>query len=81
MAKKNPFREIPRPFQRALVQTNGDLAIIQEKYNRYWLVNRKTGVVWPDTFSLKEHAAKEASSITFLHDPSAPSPTWKEKTR
>lgn len=81
MVKKKQFPQISRPVQKVLVQTNGDLAIIQDKYNRYWLVNRKTGAVWPDTFSLKEHAAKEASSITFLHNPSAPSPTWKEKTR
>lgn len=81
MAKKNPFPEIPRPIQKAHVQTNGDLAILQDKYNLYWLVNRKTGAVYPDTFSLKEHAAREAASISFLHDPSAPSPTWKEKTR
>ena len=81
MAKKKPFPEIPRPIQMALVQTNGDLAILQDKYNRYWLVNRKTGAVWPDTFSLKEHAAREAASISFIYDPSAPSPTWKEKIR
>jgi hypothetical protein len=68
-------------LRRAFIQTNGDLAILQDRNNRYWLVNRKTGAVYPDTFSLKEEAAREAASVSFLYDPSAPSPTWKERTR
>lgn len=81
MAKNKPFPEVPRPLRGAFVQTNGDLAILHDRNNRYWLVNRKTGAVYPDTFSLKEDAAREAASVSFLYDPSAPSPTWKEKTR
>ena len=79
MSKQFPL--IPRPIQKVVVQTNGDLAIVQDVNNRYWLVKRVHGRTYPDTFSLLENAKKEASSITFLHDPSAPSPKWKEKRR
>ncbi len=81
MAAKKTFQGIPRPIRKALVQTNGPLAIVQDRNNTYWLVNRRTGAVYPETFSLKEDAARQAASVSFLYDPSAPSPTWKEKTR
>lgn len=81
MSNRKPFGEVPRPIRKALIQTNGDLAVLQDKYNTYWLVNRKTGAVYPETFSLKDDAARQAASVSFLYDPSAPSPTWKEKTR
>lgn len=81
MSNRKPFARVPRPIGKALIQTNGDLAILQDRNSRYWLVNRKTGAVYPDTFSLKDDAAREAASVTFLYDPSSPTPTWKEKTR
>ena len=79
MAKRKQFPEIPRPAQKAWVQTNGDLAIIKDRHNAYWLVNRKTERTYPDTFSLLEHAKREAASVVFIYDPSAPSPRWKVK--
>lgn len=81
MAIHNKFAGVPSPIQKAMVQTNGPLAILQDRQDRYWLVNRKTGAVYPDTFSLKEEAAREAASVSFLYDPFSPTPTWKEVTR
>lgn len=75
------FTQIPRPVQKILIQTNGDLAIIQDNLNRYWLVNRKSGRTYPDTFSLLEQAKKEAASVVFIFDPSSPSPRWKVRWR
>ena len=70
---------IPRPVQKVVVQTNGDLAIVQDKYNRYWLVNRTTGRTYPDTVSLLDEAKREAASVSFIYDPGAPSPKWKQQ--
>ena len=81
MAKDKQFPGIPRPARRVWVQTNGDLAIIQDSHNAYWLVNRKMGRTYPDTFSLLEHTKREAASVVFLFDPSAPSPRWKVRWR
>ena len=64
-----------------MIQTNGPLWIVQDINNRYWLVNPKHGRTYPETFSLLDHAKKEASSISFIHDPSRPSPKWKERSK
>ena len=81
MAKRNEFPQIPRPIRRVVVQTNGELAIVQDSHNRYWLVNRVRGRIYPDQFSLLENAKREAASRSFMHDPDAVSPKWKEKKR
>ena len=85
MAKKNrrseQYPHIPRPIRRVVVQTNGDLAIIQDVNNTYWLVNRVHGRTYPDEFSLLDQAKREAASVSFIADPSSPSPKWKEKKR
>ena len=75
------FDQIPRPARKVVVQTNGYLAIIQDVNNTYWLVNRVHGRTYPDTFSLLDEAKREAASVTFIADPSSPSPKWKEKKR
>ena len=75
------FPGIRRPIRRVVAQTNGDLAIIQDVNNTYWLVNRVHGRTYPDTFSLLDQAKREAASVTFIADPSSPSPKWKEKKR
>ena len=85
MAKKNrrseQYPHIPRPIRRVVVQTNGDLAIFQDVNNTYWLVNRVHGRTYPDTFSLLDQAKREAASVSFIANPSSPSPKWKEKKR
>ena len=81
MAKRNQFPEISRPIRKVVVQTNGELAIVQDSHNRYWLVNRIRGRIHPDRFSLLDNAKREAASISFIHDPDAASPKWKEKKR
>ena len=75
------FKQIPRPVQQILVQTNGDLAIVQDANNYYWLVNRRHRRLYPDRFSLLDRAQHEAAMVVFLTDPTAPRPTWKEKDR
>ena len=81
MGKNKQFSRIPRPIRKVVVQTNGDLAIVQDINNTYWLVNRTHDRIYPETFSLLEDAQREASSVSFIHDPSAPSPKWKTKNR
>ena len=81
MVENKQFSQIPRPIQKVVVQTNGDLAIVQDINNTYWLVNRVHGRTYPETFSLLEDAKREAASASFIHDPSAPSPKWKERKR
>lgn len=78
---KSQFPQIPRPIGRVIVQTNGDLVIIQDINNTYWLVNRRHGRTYPDTFSLFEDAKREAASVSFIADPSSPAPRWMEKRR
>ena len=73
------FPQIPGPIRTVVIQTNGPLWI--DINNRSRLVNPKQGRVYPETFSLLEQAKKEASSISFINDPSRPSPTWKERSK
>lgn len=70
------FDRIPRPVQKVVRQTNGPLAIVQDGYNLYWIINRKNGKLIPDRFEGLDWAKSEASSLLFLHKPEAPSPTW-----
>ena len=79
--EKAQFAHIPKPIRQVVIQTNGDLAIIQDVNNTYWLVNRVHGRTYPDTFSLLDQAKREAASVSFIADPSSPSPKWKEKKR
>lgn len=70
------FDRIPHPIQKVVRQTNGPLAIVQDGYNFYWIINRKNGKLLPDRFEGLRAAKDEASSLLFLHKPEAPSPLW-----
>ncbi len=70
------FDQIPRPIQRVVRQTNGPLVIVQDRKNFYWIVNRENGKTVPERFEGLETAKREASSLSFLYKPEAPSPTW-----
>jgi len=71
--------DIPRPIRQVVTQANGDLAIVLDGNNYYWLVNRKLRRVYPDKFSLLDRAKAEAAMVVFLTDPTAPRPRWRER--
>jgi len=75
---KRHFPQVPKPWQRIVVQTNGDLTIIQDANNRYWLVNSRFRKVYPERFESLKAAAREASSVSFVLNPASSSPEWKE---
>lgn len=81
MARKyNPkrFPQIPAPWTRLVVQVNGDLALVRDLRNMWWLVNTRHKRVHPERFETLESAKREASSISFISNPAAPSPEWEE---
>ena len=70
------FDRIPQPIRRVVRQTNGPLAIVQDRRNFYWIVNRKNGRTVPERFEGLDAAKREASTILFLHKPKGQSPKW-----
>ena len=70
------FDQIPRPVQKVVRQTNGPLVIVQDRMNFYWIINRNSGKAVPEHFEGLKAAKREASTLSFLYKPEAPSPTW-----
>ena len=70
------FDRIPRPIQRVVRQTNGPLVIVQDRRNFYWIINRHSGKAVPERFEGLDTAKREASTLSFLYQPEAPSPKW-----
>lgn len=70
------FDRIARPVRLVVRQTNGPLAIVQDRRNSCWIVSRENGKAVPESFEDLEAAKQKASTLSSLHWPGSPSPKW-----